>query len=356
MLRRALGRKDAVEAIRTFENAFIQGALNKGVPLETARLVFQKLLGFGSYSFPKSHAAAFAVLVYQSAWLRRYHPAAFYVALLNHQPMGFWSPAVVINDAKRHNVPVYGVDLYASGARCALEGQGFRLGFNYVKGLGETGAERILTERATRPFAGLEDFCRRTRLPPRLVENLILAGAMRMWSKSRRKLIWALGRARYEADELHFQYAGDEVDLPAPSPIERLDMDYRAMGVSLDPHIMTLYKDWLDQRGVIGSQALETTANGALVTIAGKVVSRQSPQTAKGFQFITLEDDDGFMNAIVRPGVYERFRQTIRGHRLLLVKGPVQRGAQRDQRAGAGNPPPAAPVALTLKRRDILDV
>ncbi|MBK8137687.1 MAG: DNA polymerase III subunit alpha [Chloroflexi bacterium] len=178
LLRRALGSKRAHEQIEKLHDAFISGAGELDVTSAVAEAVFDALRSFGGYSFPKSHAAAFAVLVYQSAWLKRYHPAAFTCALLNNQPMGFWSPAVIVNDARRHGVRVLAADLRHSQARCTVEGDAVRLGFRQVRGIGDDAADRIVEARGDRPFASLRDFCRRVRIPRRLTENLILSGAM----------------------------------------------------------------------------------------------------------------------------------------------------------------------------------
>ena len=179
-LRRALGAKEATARIEAFRDEFLAGAVQQGVPADTAVQVFDQLLGFGSYSFAKSHAAAFAVIVYQSAWLKHYHLAAFYAALLNNQPMGFWTPAVLVNEGRRLGLTIHNVDINQSEAKCSVVGGGIRLGFNYVKRVGEL-AEQILASRSDGPFRSLTDFCRRVRLPRRLVENLIAAGSMDEW-------------------------------------------------------------------------------------------------------------------------------------------------------------------------------
>ena len=324
LLRRALGRKDAVEAIRQFEVEFVSGAMRRGVDEGTARLVFGKLLGFGSYSFPKSHAASFAVLVYQSAWLRCYHPIPFYVALLNNQPMGFYRPSVIVNDAKRHGLQVLPVHINTSCGRCMPEGDGFRLGFNYVRGMGTMLIERLLDARSDGPFTGLEGFCQRTGLPVRMVENLIQAGAMADWGISQRDLIWQLGTIRYNADELDLPIEPLDVDLPNLTHSERLDMEYRALGLSTGQHVMVYYRDWLDTHDILSSAGIERVAHNGTVRVAGLVIVRQAPPTAKGFQFITLEDEFGFINVIVRPKIYQRFRRVIRSTPLLMVSGKIQ--------------------------------
>jgi error-prone DNA polymerase len=328
LLRRALGAKRAVEEIEHFHNAFLEGAQAKGVEQAIAGAVFDTLRAFGGYSFPKSHAAAFAVLVYQSAWLKRYHPQAFYAALLNNQPMGFWSPAVIVNDAKRHGIKVLPVQVNVSSGKCTVEGEAIRLGYNYVKGFGEAAIERVLSARENAEFTGLMDFCKRTQLPQVLVENLILAGAMDGWKKTRRKLIWELGKLDYRADTLDLTYTEDEVSFPAVSPLEVIGIEYAMLGLSLREHPMAFYRSHLDAQGILGSRQLSRCRDGQEVRVAGMVVVHQSPPTAKDHHFITLDDEDDFINIIIRPKVYDRYRRILRESPLLMVDGIVQHQGQ----------------------------
>jgi error-prone DNA polymerase len=295
------------------------------VPEPVAEAVFTQLKAFGGYSFPKSHAAAFAVLVYQSAWLKHYYPATFCTALLNNQPMGFWSPAVLVGDARRHGVHVLAVNIHRSRARCVVEENVIRLGLNYVSGLGETSAARIEEARRARTFTGLADFCRRTRLPRRLVENLILVGAMDDWQIPRRKLLWELGRLRYHEEELDLVLPDDGVELPPLSQAEAMVAEYNLLGVSTGDHVMTLYRPWLARHGILSSQELEARRAGKRARTAGLMVVHQAPPTAKGYHFITLEDEEGLIDVIVRPKVYTRYRSTLHTVSLLIVEGVVQR-------------------------------
>jgi error-prone DNA polymerase len=324
-LRRALGAKRAEAEIEKFRAAFVAGATGRGVPAETAATVFDQLRAFGGYSFAKSHAAAFAVLVYQSAWLKRYHFAAFYAALLNNQPMGFWTPAVLVNEIKRKGIPLLPVSIHHSQAACTLEGEGIRLGLCYARSLGESHVERIIAGRDERPFDSLLDFCRRTRLGRRAVENLILAGAMDDWNIPRRQLLWQLGTLHYQADELDLLFPAESVPLPQLSAAEAMLAEQSVLGLSTGDHVMTFYRDWLDRHGILGSRALANCADGQRVRVAGLVVVHQSPPTAKGHHFLTLEDEDGMVNVIVRPPIFDRHRHTIRSARLLVVEGTVQR-------------------------------
>ena len=324
MLRRALGHKRGEEAIQRLRDTFLEGAQQRGVPGAVAEEVFARLQAFGGYSFPKSHAAAFAVLVYQSAWLKCYYPAAFYAALLNNQPMGFWSPAVLVGDARRHAIRVLPVDIQRSRAKCVVAGDGIRLGLNYVKGLGAASITRLEEARKTKAFGGLRDFCRRTRLPRRVVENLILAGAMDGWTAARRTLLWELGKLRYREEELDLVLPDDGVELLPLSQAEAIAAEYDLLGVFSSDHVMTLYRPWLARQGILDSQELKTVPDGRWVRVAGWVVVHQAPPTAKGHHFITLEDEAGLIDVILRPQVYDRCRRILHTVRLLLIEGRVQ--------------------------------
>jgi error-prone DNA polymerase len=323
LLRRALGSKRADEAIGRFHAAFIAGARARGVDEATSEAVFERLRAFGGYSFPKSHAAAFAVLVYRSAWLKVYHPVAFYTALLNNQPMGFWSPAVLVSDAKRHGIPTRRIDIARSGWRCAPEASGIRLGFNYVKGMGEAQAGQIVAVREAQPFRNLRDFVRRTRTPRRLTEALILAGAFDAWNTNRRALLWELGTLR--PDDAFDLPGEDAIDLPTLSEADEAAMEYAVTGISTGEHPMIALRERLHRRGILSSAELGGQHDGAQVCVAGLLVVHQAPPTAKGFRFLTLEDEFGFLNIIVRPKLYPRCRRLIRRGGALVVEGRMQR-------------------------------
>jgi len=327
-LRRALGSKRATSEIERFQSDFVEGALVKGVNKAIADAVFDTLRAFGGYSFPKSHAAAFAVLVYQSAWLKFYYPAHFYTALLNNQPMGFWSPAVIANDARHHRIAVLPIDVNQSGAKCEVQNGSIRLGFNYVKGFGDTGCQHIMEARGDTPFQNLDDFCRRTRLPRTLVENLIVTGAFDSWSASRRTLIWQLGQIDDRAGLLPLRYEVETVALPQEGMMETIESEWSMMGLSLREHPMSLYRETLTGRGIKSSRDLEQMKHGQDVTTAGMMLIHQAPPTAKGFHFVTLEDEFAFINVIVRPDVYVRFRRVLRDVLFLRVHGIFQRQGQ----------------------------
>jgi len=326
-LRRALGANRGAAAIAPFRDAFRAGAIARGVAPHIADAVFRQLEAFGGYSFPKSHAAAFAVIVYQSAWLKYYYPAAFLVGLLNNQPMGFWPMAILVRDARRHGVRVLPVDIHTSAARCLLVGESVRLGLNYVLGLGATGAQRIIDAREARSFADLVDFCRRTRLPRRLVEHLILAGACDGWGERRRQLLWELGTLRYEVEELDLPIPTSAVDLPPLAPDEVHDLQMGLLGLSTEEHPLARWRDALTARGYISNQALTDCARGERVQLIGTLVMHQAPPTAKRYEFLTVEDEFGLANIIVRPHIAARDRSAMRGGAMLQIEGVVQHEA-----------------------------
>jgi error-prone DNA polymerase len=197
-----------------------------------------------------------------------------------------------------------------------------------VHGLGEAWQERIVERRAERPFQELRDFCRRTRLPRSVVENLIRAGTLDSFGRARRDLLWELGGLAFAEEELDIEVPVAPAALPALTRTERLGWEYELLGLAPDDHVLNLYRSALDARGVLVSQALEDQRDGKKVRVAGRVVVRQRPPSAKGFVFITLEDETGLVNLVVRPKVYERYWGALRNARLLLVEGHLQREGQ----------------------------
>ena len=322
LLRRALGSKRAEQELAALEQDFVAGAVQNGVPEETARQIYGQLRGFAGYSFPKSHAAAFAVLVYQSAWLRKYHPLPFYLGLLNHQPMGFWSPAVILGDAERRGIRALRPDIEQSAGKCAPEHGDIRLGLSQVKGLREADIERIL---AGRPFRGLADFVRRTRIPRRLIEHLILAGALDSFGE-RRALLWELGAIPAPGDEEPLLEAPlIAVDLPRLTAAELMAHEYALLGLTVQGHPMRLVRERLNREGVVSAHGLSGVRDRQRARTAGHVVVHQSPPTAKGMHFVTIEDETGMTNVVVRPDIYRAQREIWRKAPALVVEGIVQK-------------------------------
>lgn len=323
MLRRAMSRSRLQEAMKKLQERFVEGARGQGLDPELARGIFERLRGFASYGFCKSHAAAFARTAYESCYLKAHYPAEFYCALLNHQPMGFYSPSVIVGDAQRHGVEMLPPHVDRSRERCILEGGGIRLSFAYVKGLGEMAAGQLEQAQAEGPFGSLKAFCHRTRLPRQWVQRLIRVGAMDHWQVPRRNLLWELGKIRYP-EELDLALPPDEIRFPPLSRAEELVEDYDLLGLSPDDHPLALYRPWLELEGVLSSGQLGWRSDGGWVRVAGMSVVRQRPPTAKGFAFLTLEDEEGLMNVVIRPDVYEQYRGVVHGVALLLVGGRLQ--------------------------------
>jgi error-prone DNA polymerase len=347
-LRRAMSRSCSEEAMALLRERFVAGAQANGLDQVTAEEVWQQLAGFAGFGFCKSHAAAFALVAYQTLYLKAHFPAEFYCALLNHQPMGFYPPEVIASDARRHGVPILRPDVNHSQPTCCLEqacsqapvhpqrhadsSLAVRLGLCYVHGLGETWQERIVGRRGVQPYRDLADFCRRARLPRPVVENLIRAGAMDSLSSghggqggARRDLLWKLGSLVYQEEGLDIEVPVEPVALPRLGQAERLAWEYELMGLAPGEHVMDLYRESLQTGHVLSSGELAAQQDGQRVRVAGWAVVRQRPPTAKGHVFITLEDEEGLVNLIVRPDVYERYRDALRNAPLLWVEGRLQR-------------------------------
>jgi len=322
--RRLLGRSPSAEALEPWRERFVAGAEAKGVATATAEAIFGQLCAFAGYGFCKSHAAAFALLTYQTAYLKRYHPAAFLCALLNHQPMGFYAPRALVRDAQRHGIRVLGVDVNRSRAACTLEGGAVRLGYRYVAGLGPAAWARWQEAREAGPFADLEDFCRRTGLPRKIVADLVRVGAMDAWGVERRALLWELGRLDYREGTLSWAWQEPPIAWAPLSAAERLGAEYGVLGVGLGEHVMALYRPALRRQGLLTSGALAGRRSGERVRVAGEAVIRQTPPTAKGYAFITLEDEEGLINLVLPPPVVEEQRMVL-DEPLLVAQGVVQR-------------------------------
>ncbi len=328
LLRRAMSRARSARAMAELRDRFIAGAEANGVARTVAEEAFKQLQGFATYGFCKSHAAAFALVAYQTLWLKLYYPAEFYCALLNHQPMGFYSPEVVVGDAERHGVRVLRPDVNLSLDECTVPPQAkeIRLGLRYLHGLGEAGSERLLAARddGSKSFAGLVDFCRRTRLPRTLIADLVRAGALDTLSTDRRGLLWTLGGLQYEEEAL-MEAPDEAAELPALGEREALAWDYELLGLSPGDHPMRMLRAKLKAKGVLSAADLARQPAGRIVAIAGLVVVRQAPPTAKGHLFITLEDETGLANLIIRPDLYEKRRELLHAATFLAVKGLMQR-------------------------------
>jgi error-prone DNA polymerase len=333
-LRRAKSRSRSQEAMAALRERFLAGAQANGVDEATAGEVFEQLEAFAGFGFCKSHAAAFALIAYQTLYLKAHFPAALTCALLNQQPMGFYSPEVIVGDARRHGVAVLPPDVNRSRVECSLEmgddsSLAVRLGLRYVHGLGEAWPARVVERRGDRPYRDLPDFCRRARLPRPAVENLIRAGAAdslsERQSNARRDLLWQLGGLTYPEEGLDIETSVEAVALPHLSPAERMGWEYELLGLAPGEHVMALYREALRAQGILSSREFAEQENGQAVRIAGLVIVIQRPPSARNFAFATLEDETNLMNVILRPAVYTRYRDTLRTAPLLVIEGVVQR-------------------------------
>ncbi len=331
LLRRALSHKHAQQQIESFRARFIDGAHWRGVPKKIAEQAFNQLCAFGGYSFSKAHAAAFAVITYWSAWLRCYHPTAFFAGILRHQPMGFYPKPVVINDAIRAGVKFLPVDLRRSQAEVIVEGDAIRLGLGDVRSFGPEQVETLIAERQRGPFRSLNDLVKRTGFDRPHVEALVLAGALD-YAGERRQLLWDLAEAYRLAKrprELPLPLSSDEqVQLPAMDRETRLATTFAYTGASLEGHLTELRRDAFTKAGARSIDELAQLQHGQRVKIGGVIVTRQHPPTAKGFAFLAVEDPTGMVNVVVHPTIYERDREALHGA-IVVIEGVVQneRGA-----------------------------
>ena len=325
-LRRAMSRKRSRQAMEQIRQRFLRGAKGNGISEAVAGRVFNTLKGFAEYGFCKSHAAGFALLAYQSAWLKCYYPAEFYAALLNNQPMGFYSPEVILGDAKRHGIQILPVDINHSQAQCTIEERKIRLGFQYVKEMGEAAIANLEEAQIRAPFSSLGDFYFRTRLSRETIENLILAGAMDCFAKPKRQLLWELGILEHSGrDQLMLDYPEYQVPLPGMTDFEEVSAEYKVQGLSARLHPMQVIRKSISRDGVMRSSEILSLFPGTKVRTAGYVVCRQAPRTAKGHVFLTLEDEEGLLNIVLKPQVYQKYRYVVSTEPLLVVEGALQK-------------------------------
>jgi len=361
LFRRAMNRHRSSVEMAKIKTRFLEGARRNGLEEETAETIFQQLAGFASYGFCKSHAAAFAKTAYDTAYLKRYYAPELYAAILNNQPMGFYSPEVVANDAKHHGIRILPVDVNRSRAKCTVEvaenrplpleegtARHIRLGFSCVHGLGEAALKRLEEERRRGPYRSLQDFLRRTRLPREAVENLIAVGAMDCFGRPRRELLWEAGlqhshssliahhsslTTHYSSLITHHSSLSSALpldpppapDLPALSLFEETAAEYSLLGLSPGHHAVELFRDVLEEAGAVLCDQLGGLPRNLVVKVGGLVVCEQAPPTAKGHVFLTLEDETGLANIVLRPQVYQRFRRVLHTDQMVLVEGLLQR-------------------------------
>jgi error-prone DNA polymerase len=331
-LRRVMTHRRSHERLAAMKARLVAGMAERNIPGEDAEKIFQHLLGFAGYGFPESHAASFALLVYASAWIKRYHPAVFACALLNSQPMGFYAPHTLVEDAKRHGVPVRPADVTASGWDSdILAGSArppiLRLGLHTIRGLPRSVGEAIVAARAAGPFESLSDLVRRAGVSRAWLIRLAEASALGPLAGDRRSAVWRSLGLEADAGDL---FAGrapaePEPELPAASAAEEISADFAATGLSVRSHPMAVVRSGLGSGKVRTARELVRMPDRAPVEVAGMVIVRQRPETARGIVFVSLEDETGIANLVVMPDVYERFRPVVRGSPFLLARGRVER-------------------------------
>ena len=325
-LRRDMAGWKKTGRLERHREKLLMGFARRGISREFGEQLYQQIHGFGEYGFPESHAASFALLVYASAWIKVHHPAEFACALLNAQPMGFYSPSSIVKDAQRHGVEVRPPCAVESAWDCTMQDGALRLGLRQIRGLGEAAVAALTAARAEAPFASLRDLVHRARLRKNDVEALAEAGALERIVPARREALW---RARAPREGGLFEGLAieedEDVGLPALRPLEQLALDYGRVGLSVDDHPMRHLRAELTPRGVRRAEELRTIAHGSAVTVAGLVIGRQRPGTASGITFVTLEDETGMVNLVVQRTVFADNYAVARHAKLVLVRGRLER-------------------------------
>jgi error-prone DNA polymerase len=388
-LRRAMGFKRSAQRMQALEARLRSGMAARGITGKTADDIVRSITSFALYGFPESHAASFALLAYASAYLRAHHLAAFTCAMLNNWPLGFYHPATLVKDAQRHGLRVLPIDVGRSSWLCRLEqvnsrqskveskasgpidyqlstidSLSLRLGLRYVSGLREKAGRCIEAERAKMPFASVADCAARCQLRENEMATLAHIGAFAGFGCTRREALWQAAAVPREPllkqgvrvlrcygvrDDSVTPNTVTPCPLPPMSPIEHTLADYKGTGIAVGPHIMTHLREPLAREGVLRAVDLASARNGQWTKIAGLVIVRQRPGTAKGFCFITLEDETGTANAVVVPDMFQRYRVVIHTAAILLIEGPLQKldgvihvraGRVREVSVATGHCPP----------------
>lgn len=332
-LRRAIGAWRSSGSIDKMGKRLMAALLSNGIPKDFADLIFTQIQGFAEYGFPESHAASFALLAYASAYLKCHHPAEFTCALLNSQPMGFYSSHTLIDDAKRHGVQVLPVHPNISVWDCQIENSALRIGWRFVHGIARSEVDLLLKQRSLKPFQNLGDFLTRVRLRPPVLHRLALGGAFACFGYEQRQALWAVldlaPLVKPETDQLSlFQ---THSDTPRNSPLAPVDeyqsicLDYKAYGHSTQGHPMQAIRNRFPKLPKTNAASAKATAHGRTLCVPGISVVMQRPPTAKGVVFATLEDETGFLDLIIHQKTFERFKEVILDHSFLLVRGMIQR-------------------------------
>ena len=322
-LRRAMAAWKREGGLEPFEKKLKNGMAQRGYAAEFADRIYLQILGFGDYGFPESHSASFALLAYYSAWIKHHHPAAFLASLLNSQPMGFYRPSQLVQDARKHGVEVRSADSTFSQWDCTLEGGAVRLGLRMVGGLGEVAGGRIV---ASRPHGSVADLAQRAGLNRRDLKSLAAAGALQSMAGHRRSAHWTA--SGIEKETVFLPSAAETREQPEfkpPSEGEDILADYRSLGLTLGRHPLALLRTDLENLRITKAEDLLLKRHGSVVRAAGLVTCRQRPDTRSGVVFVTLEDESGCVNVVVWSDLFERQRKELLGAQLLGVEGVVQR-------------------------------
>jgi error-prone DNA polymerase len=356
-LRRAMGAWRKRGTLGPLAEQLVQGMKNNGIKDEYAAKICNQIRGFGEYGFPESHAASFSRLVYVSAWLKHHYPAAFCVALLNSHPMGFYSARSLLDDARRHDVQVRPIDIQHSHWNNTLESNNdgvweIRLGLRQIRGMSQSAAVRVEQSRSSDGcFQGIGPLQQRARLDRPTMEILAQAGALCDIIQDRRQAIWAV-RGLYDLPLFRGLERTLDVILPKPTPIDEMKSDYRSLGLSLTHNPLGMVRDRLIREGFISAAEVKQTPNGRTIRVAGMVAHRQRPSTANGIIFMTLEDETGLLNVVIKPHTFEQQRKTILQHNLLEVTATVQRDGESISLLAARFAPLKAPHPNDIKSRD----
>ncbi len=331
-LRRAMGAWRRTGIMETFREKLLTGMQQRCYSSDYAEQLFGMIQGFGEYGFPESHAASFALLVYVSAWLKYYYPDAFATALINSQPMGFYAPDQLIQCARRHGVAVLPVDVNHSDYDCTLEriesGNALRLGFRIIGGIRKTSVAAIVSARMDGSFTSVSEFSSRTRLGRAAIHLLADADTFGSLAIDRRAALWqSLVQSRAPAAPSLFAAVDDDPlpdSLPPMSPFEQVIADYRSLGLSLKGHPVAFYRDALNRLGIVPAERLASLQHGVRVTVAGIIILRQRPATAKGITFCTMEDESGIANLVLHPSTWEKFYTIVRRSQAWCVEGKLE--------------------------------
>ena len=338
-LRRAVGMRRSMERMKNLEGRLRTGMARNGISQEAQDNIVHSISSFAMYGFPESHAASFALIAYASAYLKVHYMAAFTCALLNNQPMGFYSSAVLIKDAQRHGLRVRPIDIHRSLAVCSLEDEpdhsrSLRIGFNYARGMRSTSIEALLSERNQHgPFASVDDLaCRVPALNRKELVLLARVGALNPLARveHRRDALWQVEEAGRPVGPLLRGIAQTQQSISQSMPLvamttdERLTADYAGVGLTTGPHPMAYHRSALRASNIVSAMDLFAYRPNTPIRIAGCVIARQRPGTAKGFVFLSLEDETGIANIILTPDVFERDRLIFTRNRFLLIVGTVQ--------------------------------